>query len=77
MARETSELDQMQQEYKLAVDAWVATIRAEEELASQLHSLADVDAWQAAHFREEEYRNAAKAAKARYEDAIREEYFGF
>jgi hypothetical protein len=36
-----------------------------------------VDKWKNAHFREEELREAAKAAKQAYEDAIRREFFGF
>jgi hypothetical protein len=73
----TDQLDEMQRAYKAAVDEWVVAIRAEEDLASQVHSLAEVDKWEAAHFREEELRNAAKEAKRAYEDAIRREFFGF
>ena len=77
MEANTDELDEMQRAYKAAVDEWVVAIRAEEDLASQAHSLAEVDRWEKAHFREEELRNAAKAAKRAYEDAIRQEFFGF
>jgi uncharacterized protein YabN with tetrapyrrole methylase and pyrophosphatase domain len=77
MANETSHLDEMQQAYKATVDEWVDTIRAEESLCSQAHSLVEVDKWEAAHFREEEFRNKAKKAKKAYEDAIRKEFFGF
>lgn len=78
MPAEISELDQMQQEYKAAVDAWIAAIRAEEELASVAdHSVADIDAWEEADEREEEARNLAKDAKRAYEDALREKFFHF
>jgi hypothetical protein len=78
MPVEISELDQMQQEYKSAVDAWVAAIRHEEELASIAdHSVADIDTWEEAADREEEARDAAKAAKKAYEDALREKFFHF
>lgn len=77
MDKDTAHLDEMQRAYKEAVDAWVVTIRAEEELASQAHSLAEVDKWEAAHAREEEFRSIAKKAKLQYEEAIRQEYFGF
>lgn len=75
--RDTAHLDEFQRAYKAAVDAWVVAIRQEEDLASQAHSLFEVDKWEAAHFREEEYRSQAKKAKLAYEDAIRKEFFGF
>lgn len=77
MANDSNLLDQKQLEYKAAVEAWVAAIREEETLASYHHSLAQVDKWEIAHFREEELRVKAKKAKRAYEDAIRKEYFGF
>lgn len=77
MSVEVSELDEMQAAYKAAVDEWLAAIRAEEALASGNHSEAEVDAWEAAGFREEEARNAAKEAKEKYEDALREKFFNF
>jgi hypothetical protein len=78
MAVEISELDQLQQEYKAAVDAWVAAIRHEEELASVAdHSVADIDSWEEATDREDELREAAKDAKRAYEDALREKFFHF
>jgi hypothetical protein len=58
-----AELDRMQAAYKAAVDEWRAAIREEEDLASVNHSVAEVDRWESAHFREEELRNKAKAAK--------------
>jgi len=78
MPIEISELDQLQQEYKAAVEAWVVAIRHEEELASIAdHSVADIDSWEAAADREEELREAAKDAKSAYEDALREKFFHF
>jgi hypothetical protein len=70
-------LDQMQSAYKAAVEEWLAAIRAEEELASVNHSIADIDRWEGAHFREEELRTKVKAAKKQYEDALRKKFFGF
>jgi hypothetical protein len=52
-------------------------IEDEEALASVNHSVAEVDKWEAAHFREEEVRNKARIAKKKYEDALREKFFGF
>jgi hypothetical protein len=76
-ADEKMELDRLQAAYKAAVDRWVAAIREEEALASVNHSVAEVDEWEAAHFREDELRNAVIAAKREYEDALRREFFDF
>ena len=77
MTIEISDLDQMQAAYKTAVDEWVAAIREEEALASGNHSEAEVDAWEAAGFREETARTKAKDARSAYEDALREKFFNF
>lgn len=78
MEIDISELDQMQADYKTAVDEWVAAIRAEEALASVAdHSVTDIDAWEAAADAEEEAREKAKDAKQAYEDALREKFFHF
>ncbi len=77
MAVDISELDKMQAAYKAAVEAWIAAIREEEALASANHSEAEVDAWEAADFREEDAREKAKQAKQDYEDALREKFFKF
>ena len=77
MQNDASELDQMQSAYKAAVEEWIAAIKEEEALASVNHSVAEVDKWEAAHFREDEIRNKVKAAKKQYEDALREKFFGF
>jgi hypothetical protein len=74
---ETAELDRLQAAYKAAVDRWVRAIREEEALAMVNHSVAEVDQWEAAHFREDELRDAVKAAKKEYEDALRREFFDF
>jgi hypothetical protein len=77
MAVEVSDLNQMQAAYREAVDQWVTAIREEEALASVNHSEAEVDAWEAADFREEDAREKVKAAKKNYEDALREKFFNF
>ncbi|HME84636.1 MAG TPA: hypothetical protein VKG91_08835 [Roseiarcus sp.] len=72
------ELDQLQADYKKAVDDWVAAIRAEEALASgSEHSVADLDQWEAAHFREHKLHKEVDYRKRLYEDALRREFFGF
>jgi hypothetical protein len=77
MSEEHPELDELQNNYKAAVEAWIAAIRKEEALASVNHSVAEVDKWEQAHFEEDELRNRVKESKAKYEDALREEFFGF
>jgi S-adenosylmethionine hydrolase len=74
---EHPELDELQSAYQSAVEAWIAAIRKEEELASVNHDVAEVDKWEEAHFAEDEMRSNVKQAKAKYEDALREKFFGF
>jgi hypothetical protein len=70
-------LDRLQGAYKAAVEEWIIAIRHEEALVSVNHSVADVDQWEGAHFKEDEVRNRVLAAKKQYEDALREKFFGF
>jgi hypothetical protein len=77
MNTQHAELDQMQRAYKAAVEQWIAAIRKEETLASENHTVAQVDRWEQAHFEEEDARKRAKAAKASYEAALREKFFHF
>ncbi|WP_296512872.1 hypothetical protein [Rhodopseudomonas sp.] len=77
MSGEHSELDALQAAYKAAVEQWILAIRKEEELASVDHSVAKIDAWEQAHLDEDEIRSNVLAAKAKYEDALRETIFGF
>jgi energy-converting hydrogenase A subunit M len=74
---QTAELDRLQAAYKAAVERWVRAIREEEALASVNHTVAEVDQWEGAHFREDELRQAVIAAKKEYEDALRHEFFDF
>lgn len=77
MPQNHAQLDQMQKAYIAAVEQWIAAIKQEETLASVNHTVAEVDKWEKAHFKEDEIRNSVKAAKKKYEDALREEFFGF
>jgi hypothetical protein len=74
---ESADLDQLQAEYRAGVEKWIEAIRAEAALATVEHSIADLDAWEAARFHEDEVRSEVKAAKTRYEDALRHKFFGF
>ena len=77
MADIQQELDRLQTDYKEAVDAWVTAIRQEEALASVNHSVAEVDQWEAAYFREDRKRREVQYRKRLYEDALRREFFNF
>jgi hypothetical protein len=77
MQNDTLELDKMQTAYKAAVEEWIVAIKQEEALASVNHSVAEVDQWEQAHFREDQIRSKVKAAKRQYENALREKFFGF
>jgi hypothetical protein len=77
MSGDDPELDELQAAYKNAVEAWIAAIRKEEALASVNPSVAEVDLWEQAHFDEDEMRSTVKAAKEKYEDALRAKFFGF
>jgi hypothetical protein len=57
MENELLELDRMQAVYKTAVEEWITAIRHEEALASVIHSVAEIDKWEEAHFKEDEARN--------------------
>jgi hypothetical protein len=77
MSSEHPELDELQAAYKTAVESWISAIRNEEALVSANHSMAEIDRWEQAHLDEDEMRNAVKAAKESYEDALRAKFFGF
>jgi hypothetical protein len=77
MATQTAELDQLQKDYKAAVETWIAAIRKEEALASTEHSVADLDQWEVAADDQDKAADVVKEAKQRYEDALREEFFNF
>jgi len=71
------ELDRLQAAYRAAVDEWVTAIRTEEALASGAHDVAELDQWEAAHFREHKLHKEVDYRKRLYEDALRPEFFGF
>lgn len=74
---DNAELDRLQAAYKQAVENWIAAIRQEEALASVNHDVAEIDQWEAAHFKEDEQRSVVLEAKKEYEDALRKKFFDF
>jgi hypothetical protein len=77
MAENFDHLDELQSAYKAAVEEWIAAIKHEEDLASVDHDVAKIDLWEQANFDEDAVRSRVKAAKKRYEDALREIIYGF
>jgi hypothetical protein len=71
-----AELDQLRLAYKQATDEWVATIRAEEALATPDHSMIAWEKWDDAHFREEDAHAKATKAREAYKDALRTANYG-
>lgn len=59
MQVDMSDIDQLQSVHKAALGEWIAAIKQEEELAPVNHSVADVDKWEAAHFKEDDVRGKA------------------
>ena len=74
---EKSELDQLRDNYKKAVEEWIGAIRAEASLATFDHTIPAVDSWENAGFIEEKARARAKEARQIYEDALRKLNFNF
>jgi hypothetical protein len=77
MEPDHAQLDDLQGAYKAEVEQWIAAIKREEDLASVDHDVAKIDLWEQASFDEDAIRTRVKEAKKRYEDALREQIFGF
>jgi crotonobetainyl-CoA:carnitine CoA-transferase CaiB-like acyl-CoA transferase len=73
---EKPELDELQQNYKQAVDAWVAAIRAEEALANSDHSEVAMEKWDRADFAVQDAEKQAREARDQYKDALRLLHYG-
>ena len=71
------DLDSCRQQYKEAVERWVAAIRAEEALATPDHSETAMERWDDAALAEDGARREAKKARDRYQDALRKANFNF
>jgi hypothetical protein len=69
-------LDKLRYLYKKAVDEWVETIRAEEELATPDHSMVAMERWDEAHFREHDAHGKVTTARDAYKDELRRANYG-
>jgi hypothetical protein len=73
---DTATLDSLRSAYKQTTDTWIASIHAEENLATADHSIVAWEHWDAAHFAEEDARNLAKQARDAYKAGLREANIG-
>jgi hypothetical protein len=76
-AMSKEDLDQLRLDYKKAVEDWIATIRAEEALATPDHSMIAMEKWDAAHFTENDAHTKATEAREAYKDMLRRVNYGF
>ena len=75
--QESSDLDALLAAYKASVEAWIAAIRNEEQLAIPDHSMRDWETWDRAVLTEEEAGDKAADARREYEDALRKSLLNF
>lgn len=74
---DTSKLDGLRANYKFATEQWVASIRAEEALATPDHSMVAMEHWDAADFAVQHAQKKAASARDRYKDELRKIDYGF
>jgi hypothetical protein len=74
---ENLDYDQLLQDYKQAVDAWVNAIRAEEALATDDESMVAMEKWDTAGLHVHDTELAAKKARDLYKNALRKKNYGF
>jgi hypothetical protein len=71
------DFDQLLRSYRQAVDAWVEAIRAEESLATEDHSMVQMEKWDDAGFKLHDAELTAKKARDAYKNALRKKNYGF
>ena len=71
------DFDQLLLSYRQAIDAWVGAIRAEESLATEDHSMVQMEKWDEAGFKLHDAELAAKKARDAYKNALRKKNYGF
>lgn len=74
---EKSNFDQLLAEYRAAVDHLVDEVRKEEALANEDHSIVEMERWDDEEFKVEDAAKAAKRARDKYKDALRQINYGF
>lgn len=68
---EKHDLDELQRDYKEAIDQLVTAIRAEEALANADHSETEMEKWDKADFAVKDALKQAKEAREQYKDGLR------
>jgi hypothetical protein len=71
------DFDQLLRSYRQTVDAWVEAIRAEESLATEDHSMVQMEKWDDAGFKLQDAELTAKKARDAYKNALRKKNYGF
>jgi hypothetical protein len=74
---ENRDFDQLLRSYRQAVDAWLDAIRAEESLATEDHSMVQMERWDDAGFKLHDAELMAKKARDAYKNALRKKNYGF
>jgi hypothetical protein len=74
---ENQDFDQLLRSYHEAVDHWVDAIRAEESLATEDHSMVQMEKWDDAGFALHDAEAVAKKARDAYKNALRKKNYGF
>ena len=69
--------DQLLRTYRDAVDHWVDAIRSEESLATEDHSMVQMEVWDDAGFALHDAELTAKKARDAYKNALRKKNYGF
>jgi hypothetical protein len=74
---DTPDFDHLLQTYKEAIDAWVDAIHSEEALASDDHSMVEMEKWDTAGLHVHDTELVAKKARDQYKNALRKKNYGF
>ena|SRR5258708_3863143 len=67
-----SDFDQLLHSYRQAVDAWVGAIRAEESLATEDHSMVQMEKWDDAGFNLQRCRDHGQEGTRRIQECLAE-----
>lgn len=71
------DLDQLLRSYRQAADDWAGAIRAEESLATEDHSMVQMEKWDDAGFKLHDAELTAKKARDAYKNALRKKNYVF
>ena len=74
---DSPDFDQLLKTYREAVDRWVEAIHAEESLATEDHSMVQMELWDDAGFKLHDAELTAKKARDEYKNALRKKNYGF